>query len=151
MPSATESTPCASLFAIESSRSNKNLSSILPSMVRTAASLTAPPEYAIAWSSKDNASRILPCAASEIRRKAGGSAAISSAASTRVSCPAICTGGNCLRLNCRQRESTVTGTFCGSVVARMNSTCPGGSSRVLSIALNAWFESWWTSSIMYTL
>ncbi len=28
----------------------------------------------------------------------------------------------CFRLNCRQRDSTVTGTFCGSVVARMNFT-----------------------------
>ena len=30
-----------------------------------------------------------------------------------------------LRLNCRQRESTVTGTFCGSVVASRNLTCSG--------------------------
>jgi selenide,water dikinase len=36
---------------------------------------------------------------------------------------------------------TVIGSFCGSVVAKMNSTCPGGSSSVLSIALNADFES----------
>ncbi|OIQ69467.1 hypothetical protein GALL_489330 [mine drainage metagenome] len=27
-----------------------------------------------------------------------------------------------LGLNCKQRESTVTGTFCGSVVARTNFT-----------------------------
>src|SRR5260370_16347192 len=59
--------------------------------------------------------------------------------------------GICLRLNCRQRESTVTGIFWGSVVARMNLTCSGGSSRVLSIALNADVESMWTSSMTYTL
>ena len=52
------------------------------------------------------------------------------------------------RLNCRQRESTVIGTFCGSVVARMNFTYSGGSSRVLSIALKAVVESMCTSSIM---
>ena len=51
--------------------------------------------------------------------------------------PAICRAGICFRLNCRQRDSTVTGTFCGSVVARMNLTCSGGSSSVFSIALNA--------------
>ncbi|EXI76095.1 MAG: hypothetical protein AW07_00609 [Candidatus Accumulibacter sp. SK-11] len=53
----------------------------------------------------------------------------------------------CLRLNCRQRESTVTGIFCGSVVARMNFTCSGGSSRVFSMALKAELESMCTSSI----
>ena len=37
-----------------------------------------------------------------------------------------CPGGICLRLNCRQRDSTVTGIFCGSVVAMMNLTCSGG-------------------------
>ena len=57
-------------------------------------------------------------------------------------------GGICFRLNCRQRDSTVTGIFCGSVVARMNLTCAGGSSSVFSIALNAWLVSMCTSSIM---
>ena len=56
-------------------------------------------------------------------------------------------GGICFRLNCRQRESTVTGIFCGSVVARMNFMCSGGSSSVFSIALNAEVESMCTSSI----
>ena len=54
----------------------------------------------------------------------------------------------CFRLNCRQRDSTVTGTFCGSVVARMNLRYSGGSSSVFSIALNACADSWCTSSIM---
>ena len=39
------------------------------------------------------------------------------------------------RLNCRQRDSTVTGSFCGSVVASRNLTCGGGSSSVFSSAL----------------
>jgi hypothetical protein len=34
------------------------------------------------------------------------------------------------------------------VVANMNFTCAGGSSRVLSSALNAAVESMWTSSMM---
>ena len=45
----------------------------------------------------------------------------------------------------------VAGSFCGSVVARMNTTCAGGSSSVLSNALNAAVESMCTSSMMYTL
>ncbi len=36
-----------------------------------------------------------------------------------------------------QREWIVSGTLCGCVVARMNTTCDGGSSSVLSSALNA--------------
>ncbi len=44
------------------------------------------------------------------------------------------------RLNCRQRDSTVGGTFCGSVVASTNFRYSGGSSSVFSIALNAVFD-----------
>ncbi|MNT75726.1 hypothetical protein D3C72_2146460 [compost metagenome] len=51
-------------------------------------------------------------------------------------------------MNCRQRDSTVTGIFCGSVVARMNFTCSGGSSRVFSMELKAWLVSMCTSSII---
>ncbi|MNN94632.1 hypothetical protein D3C81_2132930 [compost metagenome] len=49
--------------------------------------------------------------------------------------------------NCRQRERMVTGSFCGSVVASRNLTWGGGSSRVLSRALNECVESMCTSSI----
>ena len=63
-----------------------------------------------------------------------------------IEVPAICR-----KLNCKQRDSTVTGTFCGSVVARINFTWAGGSSSVLSMALNALFESMCTSSMIYTL
>ena len=55
------------------------------------------------------------------------------------------------RLNCRQRDSTVTGTFCGSVVANTNLRYSGGSSRVFNIALKAVLVSMCTSSIMKTL
>ena len=47
-----------------------------------------------------------------------------------------------------QRERIVIGIFCGSVVAKMNFTCSGGSSSVFSRALNASFVSMWTSSMM---
>ena len=47
-----------------------------------------------------------------------------------------------------QRESTVAGIFFGSVVARMKTTCGGGSSSVLRKALKAGPESMWTSSTM---
>ncbi|MNN77572.1 hypothetical protein D3C81_1940470 [compost metagenome] len=102
----------------------------------------------MAWSVRDSASRMEPWAPWASRRKAGCSKVM-------PSCPRILSrwlmmwpGGICLRLNCRQRDSTVTGIFCGSVVARMNLTCSGGSSRVFSMELNAWFVSMCTSSII---
>jgi hypothetical protein len=45
----------------------------------------------------------------------------------------------------------VSGIFESSVVANKNTTLGGGSSRVLSKALKALFESMCTSSIIYTL
>jgi hypothetical protein len=74
-----------------------------------------------------------------------------SRSSTFFSWPAISTGGRCLRLNWRQRDRTVMGTFWGSVVARMNLTWAGGSSRVFSMELKAGLDSMCTSSIRYTL
>jgi hypothetical protein len=52
-------------------------------------------------------------------------------------CPRSAPSSSRFRLNCRQRDSTVTGSFCGSVVASRNLTCSGGSSSVFSSALNA--------------
>ncbi len=48
------------------------------------------------------------------------------------------------------RLRIVSLTFCGSVVARMNTTCGGGSSSVFSSAASAPGESMCTSSRMYT-
>src|SRR5699024_8113810 len=48
-------------------------------------------------------------------------------------------------------EIIVSGILCGSVVAKMNTTCEGGSSNVFSNALNALTEIICTSSIIYTL
>ena len=55
-----------------------------------------------------------------------------------------------MRWNSRrwQRESTVAGIFCGSVVHITKMTWSGGSSNVLSSALKAEVESMWTSSMI---
>ena len=45
------------------------------------------------------------------------------------------------------RLLTVSGSFCGSVVEKMNVTWDGGSSRVFSSALKAGSDSMWTSSM----
>ena len=47
-----------------------------------------------------------------------------------------------------QRERMVAGILCTSVVARMKMTCSGGSSMILSRALNAPTLSMWVSSMM---
>ena len=101
----------------------------------------------MAWSSSDSASRTEPCAARAISASAGASKLTSSAARIGVSTSTISAGESCFRLNCRQRDRTVTGIFCGSVVASTNLTCAGGSSSVFSIELNAAFDSMCTSSI----
>ena len=92
-----------------------------------------------------------PRAARASRRKAAASAGTFSCASTRCKCASTVSGAMGRRLNCRQRERTVTGTFCGSVVASTNFRYSGGSSSVLSMALNAVLLSMCTSSIMKTL
>ena len=51
---------------------------------------------------------------------------------------------------CRQRERIVAGNLSFSVEARMNTTCAGGSSRILSNAAKASLESWCASSRMKT-
>ena len=56
-----------------------------------------------------------------------------------------------LKSNLWHLDNIVAGNFCGSVVAKINFTCAGGSSKVLSNALKAPVESIWTSSIIYTL
>jgi hypothetical protein len=47
-----------------------------------------------------------------------------------------------------QRESTVAGTLCDSVVASTRMACGGGSSSVLSSASQAAWVNWWASSRM---
>src|SRR2546429_3813208 len=59
---------------------------------------------------------MLPAAAREISASASRSNSTFSLSRTLLRCPAMAAGGICFRLNCRQRLSTVTGIFCGSVV-----------------------------------
>ena len=101
----------------------------------------------MAWSRSDNASRIEPRADFAISARPSASDGMPSASRIVVSRSAMMAGGSGFRLNCRQRDSTVTGIFCGSVVASTNLTCSGGSSSVFNIELNAGFESMCTSSI----
>ena len=53
--------------------------------------------------------------------------------------------------NCWHLDLIVAGTFCSSVVAKMNMMYSGGSSIVFSRALKAEVESICTSSMMYIL
>ena len=63
---------------------------------------------------------------------------------------AISSGRSRLNANRWQRDRIVAGTFCSSVVARMNKRCAGGYSIIFSSALNAAVESICTSSMIYT-
>ena len=95
-----------------------------------AAASTLPPPNATPWSSRLSASRMLPSAARASAFNPSASAGIFSAAQICSSRAWICATVWRFRLNCRQRDSTVTGSFCGSVVANRNLTCGGGSSSV---------------------
>ena len=66
----------------------------------------------------------------------------------KILCYAICALAMGRKSYRWQRLWIVAGTFCGSVVHRMNLTWSGGSSIVLSSALNAAEESMCTSSMM---
>ena len=93
------------------------------------------------------ARRMEPRAANPSKFSAGASNRIISFSSNACRWLAIRSAGKALRLNCRQRDRIVTGSFCGSVVASRNLTCGGGSSRVLSNALKECADSMCTSSI----
>ena len=102
----------------------------------------------MAASSSESASRRLPSDARTSSGSATGSNAICSRPRISVSCAVRSSGGIGLKSKRWQRERTVAGIFCGSVVARMNTTWAGGSSSVFRNALNAGPESMWTSSTM---
>ena len=147
----------SSTTALPSPRASASISwnttprSALPSIWRTAASSSLPEPKAMAWSVRLSASRMEPRAARASSRSACGSAGTLSCASTCSRCCSTVSGAMGRRLNCRQRLSTVTGTFCGSVVASTNFRYSGGSSSVFSMALKAVLVSMCTSSIMKTL
>ena len=120
-------------------------------MLTTAASVTGPSAWAIAWSSSDRPSRTDPSAARAIRPSAAGSTATASWVAMRAKCAASSAMRTRRRSNRWQRDSTVTGTLRSSVVANTNFTCGGGSSSVFSSALKALRDSMWTSSMTNTL
>ena len=90
----------------------------------------------MAWSSSDSASRAEPSAARAIRASAPSSIFTFSFAAMLAQIGGQFGGLSMRRRSKRwQRDSTVTGTLRISVVAKMNFTCGGGSSSVLSIAV----------------
>ena len=93
---------------------------------------------------------MLPVACLAIRARASRSTLISSWEAIFSRRSAMVDRGIRRKSNLWHRERMVAGSFCGSVVARIKIACGGGSSRVLSKALKAAFESIWTSSITYT-
>ncbi|OPZ67264.1 MAG: hypothetical protein BWY81_01394 [Firmicutes bacterium ADurb.Bin467] len=97
-----------------------------------------------------SASRIAPSAARAISESASSVAVRPMPPNTTIILSTIVSAGRRLKSNRWQRERIVAGNFCGSVVARMNTAWRGGSSSVLSSALNAPVESMCTSSMMYT-
>ncbi|MCY1466199.1 hypothetical protein D9M71_844610 [compost metagenome] len=81
-----------------------------------------PSPKAIAWSVRLMASRIEPSAARPSNHSASSSNGTFSTPSTWVKCSTTRSGVMFFRENCRHRDRIVAGSFCGSVVARMNLT-----------------------------
>ncbi len=108
-------------------------------------------DNANAWSNIDKASRTLPLPARVI--KANAPASISTFSFSAISLIYPYKVSQSIRRNSYFciRESIVAGILCGSVVAKKNFTCGGGSSNVFNNALNASRVNMCTSSMMYTL
>ncbi|MNH08686.1 hypothetical protein D3C79_681110 [compost metagenome] len=81
-----------------------------------------PSPKAMAWSVRLMASRMEPSAARPSSHRASSSNGTFSAASTWLRCSTTRSGLMFFNENCRQRDRMVAGSFCGSVVARMNLT-----------------------------
>jgi len=88
-----------------------------------------------------------PAAARAIRKIAASSAVTFSASQIFFRCAAMSRVGMLRKSNRWHRERMVAGSRSASVVAKMNFTCSGGSSRVLRRALKASLVSMWTSSM----
>ena len=99
-------------------------------------------------SSSDRASRIDPAPALATSSRASSSALIFSRFAMSFRWAAISRVGMLRKSYRWQRDRIVVGIFSGSVVARMNFTCDGGSSSVFKSALNECLDSMWTSSMM---
>ena len=99
-------------------------------------------------SAMESASLIPPSAVRAISSTASFWAVTPREDSISLKCAAMSEVEILRKLKRWQRESMVAGSLCTSVVAKMNSACSGGSSRVFSSALNAPPESMCTSSII---
>ena len=116
-------------------RTASRASSSPPSTSVTRASVTAPP--AITWSSSDWASRMPPSLASAMRSSAADSAVLPSCSTIHFRWRSMRGTGKRRTSNRWQRDSTVMGSFWGAVVAKIKTTCGGGSSSVFKNALKA--------------
>ena len=128
--------------------SDISLESSDPSIASAPASVTLPSPNAMICSREVSALRRPPSARCAIKSSASPSNSTPSDTHTAPKRATMASADMRRKSNRWQREWMVSGTFCGSVVARMNTTWLGGSSSVFSSALNAATESMWTSSMM---
>ena len=128
----------------------RNELSTVPVILSTSCELISlsPPEIAEIWSRRDRASRRAPSDLDAIRRSASSVALIPDLPQTSLNLPEMRSMGILLKSYLWQREMMVAGILSDSVVAKTKITCFGGSSIVLRRALNAPFESIWTSSMI---
>ncbi|AKF85418.1 hypothetical protein MFUL124B02_11995 [Myxococcus fulvus 124B02] len=146
--STRSSTRFASLCTSASAKSCTIVRSMAPSASATSSSVGFAPHEASTWSSRLSASRMPP---SDWRTTSDNERSEMPAPSAlQISCSrwSIRAAEMRRKLWRWQRDRMVSGSLCASVVAKMNFTCPGGSSSVLSSALNAAPDSMWTSSMM---
>ena len=146
------SSACAVLPVSRCLTSASALSSpLMPSSSRACSTLTREPNEVINWSSRFVPSRRLPPDARPMSRSTSGDTSAPSSCAMPVSRSIMSCMAMRWKSNRWQRETMVGGSRSGSVVARTNTLCGGGSSSVLRNALNASFVRACASSMMYTL
>ena len=118
-----------------------------PKIFCTFSSVIVSPQKATSWSSIDCASRMPPSAPLAMDQAAVSSRVTFSAWAICCNCRAMVSAGIGRRSKRWHREMMVGRILLGSVVAKMNFTCAGGSSRVFRRALKAAVESMCTSSM----
>ena len=119
-----------------------------PNTSSTSCSSIFVPRNDTIWSSADSASRSPPSAPRAMAASASSDTSQPSADAISRSRPEISFTPIRRKSNRWHRDRIVFGTLCTSVVARKNFAWAGGSSSVLSSALNAPWLSMCTSSMM---
>ena len=137
-----------SFVRIACQKSSSVCDEAMPRLSLVAVSVILFSHSAAICSRSEMASRIPPSAFFAIRFRASSSALNFSALAISFNFSASFSMVNRWKMKLWQREVMVSGILWSSVVARRKKTCSGGSSSVLSSALNAPFESMWTSSMM---